>query len=95
MKTIVRRIATSCIPIVLVILIYAFLPSVNPEVKDVQGFGAKLQAGKQELDKEIESDLKASKKKLIRLRKAERNQIRSPNRESRQTEEPVHRSPNG
>ena len=58
MKPIVRRIATSCIPIVLVVLAYAFLPSVNPAVKDVQGVAAKIEAGKQELDKEIDSDLK-------------------------------------
>ena len=69
MKKIVRRIATSCIPIVLVVLIYGFLPSANPEVKDVQGFGAKLEAGKHELDKEIESDLKDLEKKLIKLEK--------------------------
>ena len=37
MKPILRRIATSCIPIVLVVLAYAFLPSINPEVKDVAG----------------------------------------------------------
>ena len=53
MKKIVRRIATSCIPILLVVLIYGFLPSANPEVKDVQGFGAKLEAGKQEVDRKL------------------------------------------
>ena len=81
MKKIVRRIAMSCIPIVAVVLIYGFLPSANPEVKDVQGFGAKLEAGKQELDQEIESDLKDLEKKLIKLDEAERSTIRSPNRD--------------
>ena len=62
MKKIVRRIAMSCIPIVVVILIYAFLPSANPEVKDVQGIGAKLEAGKHELDREIDKRLKGLEK---------------------------------
>jgi hypothetical protein len=53
MKPIVRRIATSCIPIIMVILAYAFLVSVNPAVKDVKGIPAKLEAGKHELDREI------------------------------------------
>jgi hypothetical protein len=57
MKPILRRIATSCIPIVLVVLAYAFLASVNPAVKDVKGIGARLRAGEQELQKEIDSDL--------------------------------------
>jgi hypothetical protein len=65
MKKIVRRIATSCIPIFLVVLIYGFLPSVNPEIKDVKGFGARLEAGKDELDKEIQGDLRGLEKKLL------------------------------
>jgi hypothetical protein len=65
MKKILRRIATSCIPIVLVILIYAFVPSVNPEARTAQGLGARLEAGKQELDRDIESDLKGLGKRLI------------------------------
>ena len=69
MKKIVRRIATSCIPILLVVLMYGFLPSANPEAQNVQGFGAKLKAGKQELDKEIKSELKSLKKELIKLEK--------------------------
>jgi DNA-directed RNA polymerase subunit RPC12/RpoP len=77
MKKIVRRIATSCIPIVLVVLIYSFLPSANPEVKDLRGFGAKLKAGKQELDKEIESDLRGLEEKLIELEKPKVNRPKS------------------
>jgi hypothetical protein len=53
MKPIVRRIATSCIPIVMVVLAYSFLVSVNPEIKDVKGIPAKVKAGRRELDREI------------------------------------------
>jgi hypothetical protein len=67
MKRTVRRIATSCIPIFLVILIYGFLPSVNPHIKDVHGFGDKLRAGKEELDKSIDSELKGLEEKLIEV----------------------------
>jgi hypothetical protein len=63
MKSIVRRIATSCIPIVLVVLAYAFIPAVNPNIKDVEGVEAKIETGKKELDKEIDQDLQ----ELIKL----------------------------
>ena len=69
MKPIVRRIATSCIPIVLVVLAYAFLASVNPATKDVQGVGAKIRAGEQELKKEIDSDLSKVESELQSLGK--------------------------
>jgi DNA-directed RNA polymerase subunit RPC12/RpoP len=52
-KPTLRRMATSCIPIVLVVLAYAFFPSVNPGVENVQGVGAKIEAGGKELVKEI------------------------------------------
>ena len=64
MKPILRRIATSCIPIVLVVLAYAFLPSINPEVKDVAGVTAKIEKGKQEVDKEIHEELQKIEKEL-------------------------------
>ena len=67
MERILRRIAMSCIPIVAVVLIYAFLPSANPQSRDLKGFGARLEAGKQELDQEINSDLKRLEKKLNKL----------------------------
>jgi hypothetical protein len=63
MKPILRRIATSCIPIVLVVLAYAFIPAVNPNIKDVEGVEAKIETGKKELDKEIDQDLQ----ELIKL----------------------------
>jgi len=69
MKPIVRRIATSCIPIVLVVLAYAFLASVNPAAKDVRGVGAKIRAGEQELRKEIDSDLSKVKREIRSLAK--------------------------
>ena len=64
MKPILRRIATSCIPIVLVVLAYAFLPSINPGAKDATTVTAKIEQGKQELDKEINEDLEKIEKKL-------------------------------
>ncbi len=77
MQRIVRRIAMSCIPILFVVLIYGFLPSANPEVKDVRGFGAKLKAGTRELDREIESDLNDLEKTLIKLKKPKDNEPKS------------------
>jgi predicted Zn finger-like uncharacterized protein len=53
-----RRMITSCIPIVLVILAYAFIPAVNPDAGSAQGLGAKLRSGERELLKEIRGDLK-------------------------------------
>jgi len=52
-KPTLRRMATSCIPIALVVLAYAFLPSVNPGVENVQGVGAKIEAGGKALVKQI------------------------------------------
>jgi hypothetical protein len=80
MKPIVRRIATSCIPIVLVILAYAFLPSVNPAAKDVQGVGAKIRAGEQELVREIDHDLSKVQRELESLK---RQSKLSPSRSSK------------
>jgi DNA-directed RNA polymerase subunit RPC12/RpoP len=69
MQKIVRRIAMSCIPILVLVFIYAFLPSANPEAKNVRSFAGKLTAGKRELDKEIESDLRDLETKVIKLEK--------------------------
>jgi hypothetical protein len=65
MKPILRRIATSCIPIVLVVLAYGFLPSVNPAAKDVEGFVPKLKAGAAEVETEIRSDLKTLEGEIL------------------------------
>jgi hypothetical protein len=69
MKPIVRRIATSCIPIIMVVLAYAFLPTVNPSAKDVRGLGAKIEAGEQELAREIDSDLRQVENRVESLGK--------------------------
>lgn len=53
-----RRIATSCIPIVLVLLAYAFLPTVNPKVAQLPDIPSKLHSAERELIKDVESDLK-------------------------------------
>ena len=66
MKPIVRRIATSCIPIVLVVLAYGFLPFVNPAAKDVKGFVPKVKAGAAEVETEIRSDLKKLEGEILR-----------------------------
>jgi hypothetical protein len=68
-KPIVRRMATSCIPIVMVFLAYAFIPAVNPEAAKVHGVGAKLEAGKHELDTEIDSELRNVETKVMSLGK--------------------------
>ena len=65
MKPILRRIATSCIPIVLVVLAYAFLPSVNPaRSRTCTSVTAKIEKGKQELDKEVNEELQKIEKEL-------------------------------
>jgi hypothetical protein len=64
MRPILRRIGTSCIPIVAVVLAYAFLHSVNPAINDTASVTAKFEEGKQELEKEINEDLQKIEKKL-------------------------------
>ncbi len=66
-KPTLRRMATSCIPIVLVVLAYAFLPSVNPGVENVQGVGAKIEAGGKALVKEIHEGVQEIKGRLPSL----------------------------
>jgi hypothetical protein len=55
---------TSCIPIALVVLAYAFLPFVNPAVRDVQGITAKIETGGRELVEEIRVDLQKLEREL-------------------------------
>jgi hypothetical protein len=57
-KPIVRRIATSCIPIVLVVLAYAFLPLERSSVKDLNDIPVRIRAGEQELRRDIDSELR-------------------------------------
>jgi hypothetical protein len=68
MKPILRRIATSCIPIVLVVLAYAFLPSVNPEIKEIDGVAAKIEAGEKKLESEVKSELEKAEGEVRTLR---------------------------
>jgi hypothetical protein len=69
MKAILRRMLTSCIPIVLVVLAYAFFPAVNPAVKDVQGVAAKLRLGTAEVVKEIKAVPEELEQELSSLQK--------------------------
>ena len=78
MKKIVRRIAMSCIPILLVIVMYGFLPSVNSDARNAQGIAAKLQAGKDELDRDIESDLNRLKNEVIGVVTPQEDRSKSP-----------------
>jgi predicted Zn finger-like uncharacterized protein len=64
MKPILRRMLTSCIPIALVILAYAFLPSINPEVQDVADVGTRLKIGTEVLEKDIHGGLKQIEEEL-------------------------------
>ena len=74
MKKIVRRIATSCIPILGVVLIYAIDPSANPDAKNARGVGPRLEAGKHQLDKEIASEFEDLEKKLSNPQKPKEHQ---------------------
>jgi hypothetical protein len=68
MKPILRRIATSCIPIVMVVLAYSFLPAVNPAVKDIKSITGKIQAGEKQLKKDVDSDLEQVESEVKSLR---------------------------
>ena len=64
MKPILRRMLTSCVPIALVILAYAFLASINPEVQDVHDVGTRLKIGTEVLEKDIHGGLKQIEEEL-------------------------------
>ncbi len=70
-KPTLRRLLTSCIPIILVVLAYAYLPFVNPAAKDAKGLGEKLRSGERELIHEIRDDLKQVEDKIPSLEKRE------------------------
>ena len=57
-RPIMRRIATSCIPIVLVVLAYAFLQAGGEPVKDVNEIPARIEAGEEELRRDIGDAIK-------------------------------------
>ncbi len=66
-KPTLRRMATSCIPIVLVVLAYAFSPLVNPGVENVEGMSAKLEAGEKQLVKDIHAGVQQIRGRLPSL----------------------------
>jgi predicted Zn finger-like uncharacterized protein len=70
-KPTLRRLITSCIPIVLVVLAYAYLPFVNPAAKDAKGLPEKILSGERELIHEIRDDLKEVEEKIPSLEKRE------------------------
>ncbi len=62
-----RRLLTSCIPIVLVVLAYAYLPFVNPAAKDAKGLPEKIRSGGRELAKEIREDVNQIREDVRKL----------------------------
>ena len=77
MKPIVRRIATSCIPIVLVVWPMPSSPRSTPRSRTCRVSVPRSEAGKQELDKEIDSELRSSKRGSIDS-ESRRNPLPSP-----------------
>jgi DNA-directed RNA polymerase subunit RPC12/RpoP len=76
MKPILRRIVTSCIPIVLVVLVYAFLPFVNPAAEQAKTVTRKIESGKKVLDQEIDSDLQKLEGEILpRLERKLKRQV--------------------
>jgi ribosomal protein S27E len=75
-----RRMLTSCLPIALVIVAYAFLPSVNPEVKDVTDVGARLKIGTEALKKDLEGGLEQIEEELSGKEKAEKKPSPPPDK---------------
>jgi hypothetical protein len=73
-KPTLRRLVTSCIPIVLVVLAYAYLPFVNPAARDAKGLPEKILSGERELIHEIRDDLKEVEEKIPSLEKRERSE---------------------
>jgi DNA-directed RNA polymerase subunit RPC12/RpoP len=57
-RPIFRRIATSCIPIVLVVLAYGFLQVGDQPINDVNEIPARIEAGEKELRKDIDDAIK-------------------------------------
>ena len=49
-----RRLATSCIPIILVILAYAFIPTIDPEIKKAPNLPERLRRAGQDVVKEAQ-----------------------------------------
>jgi hypothetical protein len=67
-----RRMMTSCIPIVLVVLAYSFIPFVNPEAEAIQGIPEKLESGERKLLEEIREFPEEVETKLRALEHSEK-----------------------
>ena len=65
-KSTFRRLLTSCIPIVLVVLAYAYLPFINPAAKDARSFPEKIRSGERELVNEIREDVNEIREDVTR-----------------------------
>ena len=81
-----RRILTSCIPILLVVLAYAYLPFINPASSDARSFPEKIRSGGRELVNEIRNDVKEIREDVRNLKKKTpaRGEPGDPLRESAQ-----------
>jgi hypothetical protein len=64
-----RRMLTSCIPIVLVVLAYAFIPTVDPDVQTSRTIPEKLLRAEQEVVKEAEEGIHEAGQELRSLEK--------------------------
>jgi hypothetical protein len=62
-----RRLLTSCIPIALVILAYAFIPSIDPEIQSARTIPEKIRRAEQEVVKEAREGLHEASEKLRSL----------------------------
>ena len=83
-KPTLRRLLTSCIPIVLVVLVYAFLPFVNPSAKEARTFPEKIRSGGRELVHDIRDEVNEVRENVRKLEKRlpVRDQSGAPSRES-------------
>lgn len=63
-KGILRRLATSCIPIIGVILAYAFIPFIDPEIQQAPNVPAKLHRAEEEIIKESQEGIEKARETL-------------------------------
>ncbi len=83
-----RRLLTSCLPIVLVVLAYAYLPFINPAAQEAKSFPEKIRSGGRELVNEIRRDVNEIREDVRKLKKktprarSQENRRGSPRRET-------------
>jgi hypothetical protein len=77
-----RRLVTSCIPIVLVLLAYAFIPSIDPDIQSARTVPEKLRRAEREIVKEAREGLHEAGEKLHeageKLRSLEKTALPKP-----------------